>query len=154
MNPFDPKLIERYRQQALEFAGRAQPAAPHSNVTDDTYAVFLKTHPGRGKLRVQVSTGRGSFPVEDAAVEVSRKFGEEKRIFYKMMSDESGIVDNMELPALPSDYSQSSSTAFESGTEYQVAVFHPAYSPEQIHTVTMYDQIETLLPVSLEPNGQ
>ena len=33
---------------------------------------FLAAHPERGTLRVQVSTGRGLFPVEGARVEIYR----------------------------------------------------------------------------------
>ena len=39
---------------------------------------FLDAHPERGTLRVQVSTGRGLFPVEGARVEVYRDFGDQR----------------------------------------------------------------------------
>ena len=44
---------------------------------------FLDAHPERGTLRVQVSTGRGLFPVEGARVEIYRNFGPERTVFYE-----------------------------------------------------------------------
>ena len=38
---------------------------------------FLDAHPERGSVRVQVSTGRGLFPVEGARVEIYRRLGPE-----------------------------------------------------------------------------
>ena len=62
---------------------------------------FLDAHPERGTLRVQVSTGRGLFPVEGARVEIYRYFGPERTVFYEGVTDSSGIVEGIRLPALP-----------------------------------------------------
>ena len=43
--------------------------------------VFLRTHPDRGGLRVQVTCGGGRFPVAGAQVVISRAFGTEEHIF-------------------------------------------------------------------------
>ena len=45
--------------------------------------VFLRTHPDRGGLRVQVTCGGGRFPVAGAQVVISRTFGTEEHIFYR-----------------------------------------------------------------------
>ena len=42
--------------------------------------VFLRTHPDRGGLRVQVTCGGGRFPVAGAQVVISRAFGTEYSI--------------------------------------------------------------------------
>ena len=56
---------------------------------------FLDAHPERGTLRVQVSTGRGLFPVEGARVEIYRNFGPERTVFYEGVTDASGIVEDI-----------------------------------------------------------
>ena len=95
---------------------------------------FLAAHPERGTLRVQVSTGRGLFPVEGAQVEIYRYFGPERTC----------------LPALPTGWSQSSETAGISGTAYQASVRHPQYSTVDARQVAVFPRIETILAVSLE----
>ena len=64
---------------------------------------FLEGNPERGVLRVQVSTGRGLFPVEGARVEIYRYFGPERTVFYEGVTDSSGIVEGIRLPALPAE---------------------------------------------------
>ena len=49
--------------------------------------VFLRTHPDRGGLRVQVTCGGGRFPVAGAQVVISRAFGTEEHIFYRGVTD-------------------------------------------------------------------
>lgn len=112
---------------------------------------FLDAHPERGTLRVQVSTGRGLFPVEGARVELYRDFGAQRAVFYEGVTDRSGIVDDIRLPALPAGWSQSAETAGISGTIYQAAVRHPQYSTVDGRPVTVFPRIETVLAVSLEP---
>ena len=111
---------------------------------------FLDAHPEWGTLRVQVSTGRGLFPVEGARVEIYRNFGPERTVFYEGVTDASGIVEDIRLPALPAGWSQSAETAGISGTAYQVAVRHPQYGTVEGRPVTVFPRIETILAVSLE----
>ena len=111
---------------------------------------FMDAHPERGTLRVQVSTGRGLFPVEGARVEIYRRLGPEPTVFYEGVTDASGIVEDIRLPALPAGWSQSAETAGISGTTYQVAVRHPQYGTVEGRPVTVFPRIETILAVSLE----
>ena len=119
--------------------------------TQSEYDAFVRAHPGRGSLRVQVSTARGTFPVPGAVVEVTRSFDGVRRILYSALTNNSAVVEHMILPALPADYSWQESTAEESGTEYEVSVYHPAFTPLQNSSVEVYDKIETILPVALQP---
>lgn len=112
---------------------------------------FVRNHPGRGVLRVQAGTARGTFPVKGALVRVTKIIGGTVQEFYRGTTDESGILDGMVLPAMPRELSQNSVTAGESGTDYLVAVEHPDYVPQNPLRVTLYDKVETLLPVILVP---
>ncbi len=112
---------------------------------------FVRAHPGRGVLKVQVGTGRGTFPVKGALVRVSKVIGGALQEFYRGFTDESGILDGMVLPAMPGGLSQNSVTAGESGTDYIVSVEQNGYVPENGRQVTLYDKVETLLAVSLVP---
>ena len=97
--------------------------------SESAYELFQRAHPGRGSLRVQASTARGSFPVPGALVEVTRNFNGVTRVLYKNNTNNSGIVERMILPTLPSDYSRQEATAEDSGTVYQVSVYHPGFVP-------------------------
>ena len=110
---------------------------------------FLDAHPERGSVRVQVSTGRGLFPVEGARVEIYRRLGPEPTVFYEGVTDASGIAEDIRLPALPAGWSQSAETAGISGTVYQVSVRPPQHGTVEGRPVTVIPRIETVLAVSL-----
>ena len=165
---FSSAQIDFYRNQALEFMNRAtkntitemlpqgqtvkpEDVAPESSSTLEEFSL---KHIGKGSLRVQVSSANGLFPVPDASVEVSLILPDNKYVLYNNVTDQSGISDNMSLAALPDSYSQSSVTAAQSGTEYNVSIFHPAYKRIDDIRVVIYDNIETILPVSLQPQLQ
>ncbi|MBQ1962017.1 MAG: hypothetical protein II357_02850 [Clostridia bacterium] len=170
--PFEER-IEKYRREAMEYAARASyrpqavPTAANdaeamlpqgSTVTPeentppdaDSYAQFLREHPSEGILKVQATAARSAFPVSGATVEVSVVINGEKYVLYNNVTDESGISDDMLLPARPSDFSQNSVTASDSGTQYEVSVYHPAFN-SLTAPVTMFDNIKTILPVVLKP---
>lgn len=123
--------------------------ASNDSMRKDPEQWFLDAHPERGTLRVQVSTGRGLFPVEGARVEIYRNFGPERTVFYEGVTDASGIVEDIRLPALPAGWSQSAETAGISGTVYQVSVRHPQHGTVEGRPVTVFPRIETVLAVSL-----
>lgn len=118
----------------------------------DVVAWFRGAHPEQGSLRVQVSAARGVFPIAGAEVEVYRDFGGVRETFYTGVTDESGIIDGILLPALPAVWGQSADTAGISGTDYTVTVRHPHYG-EQEQQVLIFPRVETLLSVSLTPGG-
>ena len=60
---------------------------------------FMQAHPERGALRIQVTAG--PFPVAGAQVEVFRLFGQLRQVFYRGVTDQSGILQGIALPALP-----------------------------------------------------
>lgn len=149
---------EWYRRQALEYARRAEPAAgPVETAPQDEedqgedYQEFLKNHPGRGKLKVQVTAARGVLPVSEASVEIVRREGDSTLVLDRVQTDEDGIADGILLPARPASYAQSSETAQESGTSYEVSVTHPSFVQKERLPVTIFEGVETILPVGMWP---
>ncbi len=150
-------MIERYSSEAMEYAmrgglrGGVTVRTGDSDLNDNVYEDFVYRRPATGNLRVQLSSAFGSFPIESGAVEVYRDFGGDKRVFYKKTTDSSGIADNMPLPAFPNDYSQTPESAVQSATEYMVSVYHPDYTAVDAVPIKIYSNIETLLPITLQP---
>ena len=110
---------------------------------------FMQAHPERGTLRIQVTAG--PVPVAGAQVEVYRLFGQLRQVFYRGVTDQSGILQGIALPALPAAWSQSSDTADVSATNYQVTVRHPMFAPDVGRNAAVYARTETILLVALEP---
>lgn len=112
---------------------------------------FLEGNPGRGTLRVQVSTARGAFPVNRAVVEVAVMLGGARVLLYRKRTDSSGIADGFILPAKPFHESQSPGTAGNSMANYVVSVSHPNYQTVTDLPAGVFIGTKTILPVVLTP---
>ena len=112
---------------------------------------FLANHTGRGTMRVQVSTAEGTFPVPDALVVVKAAVRGAVVPLYRQVTDQSGIVQDLVLPAMPFAAAQNPATAGRSATVYLVSIRHPRYVAVVDRPVDIYDTIETILPADLEP---
>lgn len=119
----------------------------------DPVTWFRSAHPEQGSLRLQVSAAQGIFPVPGAEVEVYRDFGAVRETFFAGVTDESGIVDRILLPALPVGLGRSAETAGISGTAYDVAVSHPGYQTPERQRVLVFPRIESVLSVTMQPAG-
>ena len=117
----------------------------------DHLGPFLASHPGRGTMRIQVNTADAAFPVPEAVVEVSAVIDGTTLPIYRRKTNQSGIVDDLILPAKPRSDSQSEKTASQSGTLYTVTVTHPGFRLLTDKRVVIYDGVETIFPAALQP---
>lgn len=112
---------------------------------------YLRDHPGRGSLRIQVTTALGALPVKQAVTEVAILLGDNRIPIYRKLTDESGLAEGFVLPAKPAGASQEADTARDSITMYRISVSHPGYLPLNDKPVEVFANIKTILPVVLEP---
>lgn len=118
------------------------------------YDDYISQYPGRGSLKVQISVARDAFPVEGVYVDVSSVVNGKRYTLYHDVTDSSGIVNEIVLPALPKSASLSPETAGQGEAEYLVSVFHPAFKELPDCPVKVLDRVETILPVTLTPSKQ
>ena len=115
------------------------------------YEEYIRQYPGRGTLKVQLSVARGAYPIKNAMVDVAQLYNGVRYSLYNDVTDISGIVDNMVLPAR----SIESTLNFDAGmlpeAEYLITVFHPDFREVTDCRVVVHDRIETILPISLIP---
>lgn len=119
--------------------------------TTNTCGRFPQDPPGPGRPARAGHLRRRALPRGGAQVVISRAFGTGEHIFYRGVTDGSGILSGIRLPAPPFAWSQASDTAALSGLDYQVSVQHPMFQPVAGRTATVFDGVETILPVMLEP---
>lgn len=112
---------------------------------------FLNSDPDRGLLRVQVSIAAGAFPLSQALVEVAAMLDGGRILLYRQRADQSGIVDDLVLPAKPLYTSQSPATAGDSASHYLVSVSYPGYESITDLSAEVFIGTKTILPVVLTP---
>ena len=154
MPDYTEKDLQMYMNQAMEYASRATlPTEENSEFYEngDVYERFLREHTGSGTLKIQVTAAEALFPLDNTIVEIKKNYGGQEMLFYKDTTDISGILEGLTLPTLPTEFSQSSVTAPESGTEYLVSVYNPSFVEKDNLPIKIYDKIETILPIILQP---
>ncbi len=114
------------------------------------YEEYIRAYPGRGTLKVQISVARGAYPLKNVLVDVSQVYNGVRYSLYNDVTDISGIVENMVLPAR----SIGSTLNFDDvlpEAEYLVTIFHPDFRELTDWAVVIHDKAETILPISLVP---
>lgn len=125
--------------------------------SDMTYEEFLIQNPAIGALRVQVFSGQQAVPIPNAEVIVSKEFADGEKVFFDGLTDISGIVDNIELPAPPRDISESPQPRGDGVqmrlpySQYNVMVKEPRYRPQEYTHVPIFDGIKSIQPVRMTP---
>ena len=117
----------------------------------EEYEEYIRQYPGRGTLKVQISVARGAFPLKNVLVDVSQIYNGVRYSLYNDVTDLSGIVDNMVLPARSLESTLNFDTAQLGDAEYLVTVFHPDFKEMNDCAVVIHDKTETILPISLVP---
>ena len=115
------------------------------------YEAYLQEYPGRGTLKVQISVARGAFPLKNVLVDVSQIYNGIRYSLYNDVTDMSGIVDNMVLPARSFESTLNFDDSRIPEAQYLVTVYHPDFKELTDCAVIIHDKTETILPVSLTP---
>ena len=114
------------------------------------YEEYIRRYPGRGTLKVQISVARGAYPIKNAMVDVAQEYEGVRYSLYHDVTDISGIVDNMVLPA-KSIASTLNFDEQEPEASYMVTIFHPDFEEVTDCQVVVHDKVETILPIALTP---
>ena len=115
------------------------------------YEEYIRQYPGRGTLKVQLSVARGAYPIRNAMVDVAQIYQGVRYSLYNDVTDISGIVDNMVLPARSIESTLNYDGGVLPEAEYIITIFHPDFQEITDCRVIIHDRIETILPISLVP---
>lgn len=118
----------------------------------DSYEEFLKNNRQKGTLRIQVSAADRSFPISNARVTVSLELKNGVREMFDGLTDSSGIIDDIVLPAPELNLSQSP----ENGGVMPFAVYtttieHPDFVNAKFINVPVFPGIKSIQAVNLVP---
>lgn len=118
--------------------------------TYKNYEDFISSNPKAGKLRVQTYAATQVFPIQNARVIVEKEFDEGKHTFAEEYTDIDGIADEIILPTKSKSLSLTPEETIPYAT-YTVKVTHPQFSPITFHNVPIFESIESLQPVAMQP---
>ena len=103
-----------------------------------------------GFLKVEVRTGENGIPVSGAAVSVTKKNGKEEDIMFTGITDESGSVPIIELPAPPMG-TGNTPESFEHYETYMVSAYSNGFYREVSENVPVFSGITSIQRFNLIP---
>lgn len=106
---------------------------------------------GKGYLKVEVTTGDGAIPVENAAVVVTERINGMDSLISMMVTNRNGETDVIPLPAPPQSLSESANPSEKPCSEYNISVYKRGFFSVPQLTVPIFDTVKSIQPVALIP---
>ncbi|MDR0884576.1 MAG: hypothetical protein LBN05_08235 [Oscillospiraceae bacterium] len=110
---------------------------------------------GRGWLKVQVYASEAHFPLSNARVVVFQTAGGKNYVIYDKLTDTSGVIEGMVLPAPHKEYSLTPEGVTGKHSQpfasYNLYVEHPGFLRKTYPEISVFDGVDSVKPVFLTP---
>lgn len=171
---FSEATVPQQRLEQTEVQEQSQPvpeqdqAIPQQNMTESNGQVEITAHenspvkledvfqnyqqvfPNTGNIMVQTLTARRTFPVANAIVEISKDFIQGRYVISKQITDMSGQIEKVEVPAVSKDFANSPGNNHPY-TTYTIVVKHPEYATLTFKDVPVFEGIMSWQTVDMVP---
>ncbi len=109
-----------------------------SFINTSAYEEFMRSNPVKGRLRIRAYAASGALPVKGVKVIISTYVDDYKIIFFEGLTDESGVIPKIELPAprLNSD-----NMLVPDKREYEVEALYSPDNIKSIYKINIYEDI-------------
>lgn len=115
----------------------------------DLYEDFIKENDDVGNLKVQVFTAYGAIPVPDTNIVVYKDIEEYRIIFFQGVTDSSGIISDIVLPA-PKMVTSNEETPIY--TIYNMTAFNTGYETLKNFSIGMLGGVNVIQYVKMLPD--
>ena len=114
------------------------------------YRDFIKENPGLGRLSVRAYTASSALPIKGLNLEVSTIFNNNKIVVFDGVTDESGTVDNISLPAPIYDENNLVSPM---KIVYNLKSTYKPFDFIKDYSINVFDGISVMQTITVNDNG-
>ena len=111
---------------------------------------FESRNTSNGFLKVQVYSARGAFPIKDAKITIFKEFDGQNKIFYEILTDESGITQPVSLPAPDASHSFAVD-GIRPYENYSISVSKFGFEDATRNGLPIFPGVVSLQPIQLGP---
>ena len=112
----------------------------------DIYEDFMRSNSDFGYLKVQTMGASGAVPVKNALVTVYKDIGEENVVFFEGRTDDSGVIENIILPAPGGDNLDTPVVSL-----YELRIMHPDYLSVDRYSFGVISGIKDIEYIEMSP---
>lgn len=115
-------------------------------VNSELYKVFINTNPGIGFLKIRAFAASQAVPISGMKVQVSKDIGGNKVIFFSGVTNESGVIERIQLPVPRTSDNMMAPvlTTYDIDTSYE--------GVDRLYKVNVYDDIYVVQNINVTPN--
>ena len=121
-----------------------------SFVKSEEFQKFMADNPARGFLRIWAYAASWAIPVSGLQVVISTVINNNKFIFFEGATNESGIIDNISLPAPKLN---TNNLDVPSKTIYNIDATYEADNFKQSYQVNMYENVFVVQAINVNPSN-
>lgn len=118
-----------------------------SFTNSDLYKKFISDNPGLGFLKIRAYAASQAVPISGMSVEVSKDIGGNKVIFFQGTTNESGVIERIQLPVPRMAADNMIAPVF---TTYDISTVYDGES--RLYKVNVYDDIYVVQNINVTPN--
>lgn len=115
-------------------------------VNSDLYKSFINANPGFGFLKIRAYAASQAVPISGMSVQVSKDIGGNKVIFFEGLTNESGVIERIQLP-VPRTLDNMIAPVV---TTYDISTMYEGES--RAYKVNVYDGIYVVQNINVTPN--
>lgn len=112
----------------------------------DVYKEFIKKNAGKGNLKIRAYAANEALPISNLKVIISTTIGDEKVIFFEGVTDSSGMIETISLPA---PVINKNNLLVPDTITYEIEASYDDLN--QVFTINMYDGICVLQNIKFTP---
>lgn len=113
------------------------------------YKKIIEENPSIGTLKVQVFTADRAIPIPNTEIYIVKEIDSQNILFFRGVTDMSGIIDNIELPAPKGDYDIDNFQVPEY-TTYNLIANNSEYSTIKEYNVSMFGGVKVLQYIRMQ----
>jgi len=116
-------------------------------LNSELYKNFINANPGFGFLKIRAFAASQAVPISGMSVVVSKDIGGNKVIFFEGVTNESGVIERINLPVPRMDSDNMVSpilTTYDVNTSYE--------GESRLYKVNVYDNIYVVQNINVTPN--
>ena len=118
-------------------------------INSDIYKEFIKQNPSRGSLRIRAYAASEAIPIKGLKVTISTEFDNSNIIFFEGVTNESGVIEKISLPApkLVTD-----NLDVPNKTSYEILATYEKEKLNKVYKVNMYEDVCVVQNINVAPS--
>lgn len=117
----------------------------------EEYQKFIQENPSVGSLKVQVFTADQAIPLPNTQIFITKEIGNYNVIFFEGITNSSGVIDNIVLPAPDGGYNIEK-YELPTYTNYKLVARNNLYNAIKEYTISMFGNTKVLQYIKIAPN--